>query len=95
MPQTLFIIKGTHQGNRMGDPDNITYSEEFAETKTKSLNIFCEKMVDVLVHFKDSSNFQEEIEKIKPQLEVENFAQITFEYPSSRYKITIVPPKFE
>lgn len=40
MPQTLFIIKGTHQGNRMGDPDNITYSEEFAETKTKSLNIF-------------------------------------------------------
>lgn len=52
-------------------------------------------MVDVLVHFKDSSNFQEEIEKIKPQLEVENFAQITFEYPSSRYKVTIVPPKFE
>lgn len=34
MPQTLFIIKGTHQGNRMGDPDKITYSEEFAETKT-------------------------------------------------------------
>ena len=89
MTQTLFIIKGTHQGNRMGDPDNITYSEEFAETKTKSLNVFCEKMVDVL------ANFQEEIEKIKPQLEVENFAQITFEYPSSRYHITIVPPKFE
>lgn len=95
MTQTLFIIKGTHQGNRMGDSDTITYTEEFAETKTKSLNGFCEKMVDVLVNFKDSSNFQEEIEKIKHQLKVKNFAQIKFEYPSSRYHITIVPPKFE
>ena len=43
MSQTLFIINGTHQGNRMGDSDTITYTEEFAETKTKSLNIFCEK----------------------------------------------------
>jgi hypothetical protein len=95
MSQTLFIIKGTHQGNRMGDPDNITYTEEFVETKIKSLNIFCEKVIDALENFEDASNFQEEVEKIKPQLEVYNFAQLNFEYPSSRYKITIVPPKFE
>lgn len=95
MSQTLFIIKGTHQGNRIGDPDNITYTEEFVETKIKSLNIFCEKVIDALENFEDASNFQEEVEKIKPQLEVYNFAQLKFEYPSSRYKITIVPPKFE
>ena len=95
MSQTLFIIKGTHQGNRMGDPDNITYTEEFVETKIKSLNIFCEKVIDALENFEDASNFQEEVKKIKPQLEVYNFAQLNFEYPSSRYKITIVPPKFE
>lgn len=95
MSQTLFIIKGTHQGNRMCDPNNITYTEDFVETKIKSLDVFCEKMVGALENFEDASNFQEEVEKIKPQLEVYNFAQLNFEYPSSRYHITIVPPKFE
>ena len=52
-------------------------------------------MVGALENFEDTSNFQEEVEKIKPQLEIYNFAQLNFEYPSSRYHITIVPPKFK
>ena len=95
MSQTLFIIKGTHQGNRMCDPDNITYTEDFVETKIKSLDVFCEKMVGALENFEDASNFQEEVEKIKPQLKIDNFAKIEFSYPTSKYDVTIVAPKFE
>lgn len=95
MSHVLIITKGTHQGNRMWDPDNITYNEHHIETNIKSLEVFCEKMVDVLENYEDASNFQEEIKKIKPQLEVDNYAQLNFEYPSSRYKLTIVAPKFE
>lgn len=95
MSNVLIITKGTHQGNRMFDPDDISYNEEFIKTNIKSLDVLCEKLVDALVSYEDASNFQEEVKKIKPQLEINNFAQLQFEYPSSRYKLTIVAPKFK
>ena len=79
----------------MFDPDDISYNEEFIKTNIKSLDVLCEKLVDALVSYEDASNFQEEVNKIKPQLNVNNFAQLQFEYPSSRYKLTIVAPKFK
>lgn len=95
MSHVLIITKGTHQGNRMGDPDNITYNEQYISTSIKSLDVFCKSLIEALENYEDASNFQEEVEKLKPQLEVDNYAQLNFEYPSSRYKLTIVPPKFE
>ena len=43
MSNVLVITKGTHQGNRMFDPDNISYDEQFFESNIKSLNVFCKK----------------------------------------------------
>lgn len=95
MSNVLVITKGTHQGNRMCDPDDITYHEQHIDTDITDLNIFCYKMVGALENYEDASNFQEEVKKLKPQLETNNYAQLNFEYPSSRYKLTIVAPKFE
>ncbi len=95
MPQTLIITKGLHAGNRMIDPDETTYNEQVIETNIKSLNVFCEKIVDALDRFENASNFKEEVEKIESQLKINNFAQLEFNYSFSRYNVTIVTPKFE
>lgn len=95
MPQTLIIIKGLYVGNRMIYPDETTYNEQILETNIKSLDIFCKKIIDDLDRFKNASNFHEEIEKIEPQLKINNFAQLEFNYSFSRYNVTIVAPKFE
>jgi len=95
MSHVLIIIQGRNPGNRMSDPDNTSYTEQIIETNIKLLDIFCEKIVGALENFEDASNFQEEIEKIKPQLKIDNFAKIEFNYPTSKYDVTIVAPKFE
>ena len=95
MSHVLIITKCTHQGNRMFDPDDITYNEQHINTTIKSLDVFCESLIEALEHYEDASNFQEEVKKIKPQFEVDNYAQLKFKYPSSRYELTIVAPKFE
>lgn len=80
----------------MSDPDETSHDEHIANCyKIKSLQTFCDKMRDALVQFNDASNFETELAKIAPQLDVNNFAQIEFTYPSGRYYVTIVPPKFE
>lgn len=95
MPQTLIIIKGLHAGNRMIDPDETTYNEQIIETNIKLLDVFCKKIVDALDRFENASNFKEEVDEIEPQLKVNNFAQLEFDYPFSEYNVTIVAPKFE
>lgn len=95
MSQTLIIIQGTHAGNRMIDPNKKTYNEQIIETNIKSLDVFCKKIVDALDRFENASNFKEEVEKIEPQLKINNFAKLEFTYPFSEYNVTIVVPKFE
>ena len=95
MSQTLIIIQGTHAGNRMIDPNKKTYNEQIIETNIKSLDVFCKKIVDALDRFENASNFKEEVEKIEPQLKINNFAKLEFNYPFSEYNVTIVAPKFE
>lgn len=95
MPQTLIIIKGLYAGNRMIDPDETTYNEQIIETNIKSLDVFCKKIVNALDRFENASNFHEEVGKIEPQLKINNFAQLEFNYSFSRYNVTIVAPKFE
>lgn len=96
MSNVLVITKGTHQGNRMFDPDDISYDEQFFESNIKSLDVFCEKIIEALKEtFEDASNFQEEVETIPSQFENKNFAQVDFKFASSRYTVTIVAPKFE
>lgn len=95
MSQTLIIIQGTHAGNRMIDPNKKTYNEQIIETNIKSLDVFCKKIVDALDRFENALNFKEEVEKIKPQLKINNFAKLEFTYPFSEYNVTIVVPKFE
>lgn len=63
MSNVLIITKGTYHGNRMFDPDDISYNEEFIKTNIKSLDVLCEKLVDALVSYEDASNFQEEVKK--------------------------------
>lgn len=80
----------------MRDPDEISHDEQLIYLKNiHSLQEFCDKMESALEQFKDVSNFKTEIAKIAPQLDVNNFAKIEFTYPSERYYITIVPPKFK
>lgn len=95
MSHVLIIIQGRHPGNRMSDPDNTSYTEQIIETNIKLLDIFCEKIGYALDRFENASNFEEEIKKIKPQLKIDNFAKIEFSYPTSKYDVTIVAPKFE
>ena len=95
MSKTLVITHGRHPGNRMSDPDNITYDEQIIDTNIKSLESFCKKMVSALENFENASNFKEETKTIESQLKTNNFAQLEFKYPFSVYNVTIVPPKFE
>ena len=95
MSQTLIITRGRYPGNRMIDPDETTYNEQIIDTNIKSLDSFCKKIVDALERFENASNFQEETKTIASQLKINNFAQLEFEYPFSRYNVTIVTPKFE
>lgn len=95
MSKTLVITRGRHPGNRMSDPDNITYNEQVIDTNIASLDSFCKKMVSALENFENASNFKEETETIASQLKTNNFAQLEFKYPFSVYNVTIVSPKFE
>lgn len=96
MSTTLFIIDGRFPGNTMCDPDETSHDEQLIHLKNiHSLQEFCDKMKDVFEQFNDASNFETEIATIASQLEVNNFAKIQFDYPSARYYVTIVPPKFE
>ena len=96
MSQTIFITKGKHAGNRMFDPDETTYDQQIIDTEIKTLDVFCREVIEALKNrFKNASNFQEEVETITSQLENNNFAQFDFKFPSSRYTVTIVTPKFE
>ena len=96
MSTTLFIIDGRFPGNTMRDPNETSHNEQIIDLNNiKSLQSFCDKMESALEQFKDASNFETEIATIASQLEVNNFAKIQFDYPSARYYVTIVPPKFE
>lgn len=96
MSKALFIIDGRFQGNTMRDPDETSHDEQLVHLKNiHSLQKFCDKMEDAFEQFKDAKNFETEIAKIALQLDVNNFAQIKFIYPSGRYYVTIVPPKFK
>ena len=46
MSHVLIITKGTHQGNRMWDPDDITYHEQYIDTDIKSLDVFCKSLIE-------------------------------------------------
>ena len=92
----LIIVKGTHQGNRMCDPNNTSYNEYTFYTENETLNSFCKKIIIQLTKlFNNTTNFQEEIETISTQLKTENFAKLTFKGISSTYYVTVVAPKFE
>ena len=96
MSNVLIITKGKHQGNRMFDSHEITYDEQFFESNIKTLDVFCEEIIKALKErFEKASNFQEEVETIYSKLETKNFAQVKFNFPSSTYYVTIIPPKFE
>lgn len=96
MSNVLIIIKGKHQGNRMFDPDDITYDEQFFESNIETLDVFCEEIIKVLKErFENASKFPEEVDSIRSQFETRNFAQVKFNFASSTYNVTIVAPKFE
>ena len=94
MGKALFITDGRFPGNTMRDPDETSHNEQIINVDIKSLQSFCDKMEGALEQLQDASNFKEQIEKIAPQLESNNFAKIEFTYPSARYRLAIVPPKF-
>ena len=94
MGKALFIIDGRFPGNTMHDPDETSHKEHVVDVNIKSLSSFCNKMEGTFEQYQKASNFKEEIATIAPQLEVNNFAQIEFHYPSAKYQVTIVPPKF-
>ena len=96
MSNVLFITKSTHQGNRMFDPDEIKYAQQIINTNIKTLDVFCEQVIEALKeNYENASNFQEEIKTIASQFENNNFAQVDFQFASSTYTVTIVAPKFE
>ena len=93
---TLILVKGTHPGNRMCDPNYTSYNEYTFYTENETLDSFCRKIIIQLKKlFNEATNFQEEIETISTQLKSENFAQLRFNKISSTYNVTIVAPKFE
>lgn len=95
MSKSLIIVKAVHQGNTMFNRDTTSCYQQIFYTKQETLDSFCEKVIDKLKEFNDSSNFKKEVAKISNQLENTNFAQIRFDYPNSIYDVTIVAPKFE
>ena len=86
---TLILVKGTHPGNRMCDPNYTSYNEYTFYTENETLDSFCKKIIN------EATNFQEEVETISTQLKSENFAQLRFNKIGSTYDVTIVAPKFE
>ena len=94
--QALFIVHEVHQGNTMRDSDVESISEDIlTTTNIFDIKTFCDKIIDILKDFQDSKNFDDEIAKIPAMLNKNNFAQLLFQYPSSKYYVTIVSPKFD
>lgn len=70
-------------------------NSEIIETEDSSLSEYYDNLPKLLEKFNKSPNFQNEINKIKNQLENQNFADLYFEEPFIKYYVTIVPPKFK
>lgn len=70
-------------------------NSEIIETEDSSLSEYYDNLPKLLEKFNKSSNFQKEIDKVKYQLENQNFADLYFEESFIKYYITIVPPKFK
>lgn len=70
-------------------------NSEIVETEDSSLSEYYDNLPKLLERFNKSPNFQKEIDKVKYQLESQNFADLYFEEPFIKYYVTIVPPKFK
>ena len=70
-------------------------NSEIIETEDSSLSEYYNNLPKLLENFNKSPNFQKEIDKVKYQLENQNFADLYFEEPFIKYYVTIVPPKFK
>lgn len=92
MSQTLIFIE-THYTTTFSHTSS--YDEQVIDNTQKSLDAYCNNLSQLLEQFKYATNFDNEIEKIPSQLEVNNFAQVTFKEPLVEHYVTIVAPKFE
>ena len=93
MSQTLILIETRYTTTF---PSSKTYyDEQVIDTTQKSLVSYCNNLSKMLEQFKYTANFEDNIKKIPPQLEVNNFAQVTFKEPLVDYYVTVVVPKFE
>lgn len=92
MSQTLIFIE-EHYTTTFSP--TYHYDEQVIDNTQKSLDAYCNNLSQLLEQFKDTTNFDNEIKKIPSQLEVNNFAQVTFKSLLIEYNVTIVAPKFE
>lgn len=92
MVETLLITE-TYYTTRIQNRQEC--NSEIIETKDNSLSEYYDNLPKLLERFNKFPNFQNEINKVKKQLENKNFADLYFEEPFIKYYVTIVPPKFK
>ena len=92
MVKSLIVIEKFHTTRFQNRED---CNSEIIETEDSSLSEYYDNLPKLLEKFNKSSNFQKEIDKVKYQLENQNFADLYFEEPFIKYYVTIVPPKFK
>lgn len=92
MSQTLIFIK-EHYTTTFSP--TYHYDEQVIDNTHNSLDAYYNNLSQLLEQFKNTTNFDNEIKKIPSQLEVNNFAQVTFKSLLIEYHVTIVAPKFE
>lgn len=92
MSQTLIFIE-EHYTTTFSP--TYHYDEQVIDNTHNSLDAYCNNLSQLLEQFKNTTNFDNEIKKIPSQLEVNNFAQVTFKSLLIEYHVTIVAPKFE
>ena len=91
MSQTLLLIETYITTRPLRTPD---YDEQIIDNDAPTFTAYCDQLPELLEQFNRETNFQKEIEKIKPQLAKNNFAQIIFKDALIRHHVTLVAPKF-